>query len=75
MRTLNDNYELPKIKYEETQSAKTVQKQGTICALTQDNLSLGFFYRVKFKPACSSAETSQNIEISIVAGLDMILSN
>ena len=35
----------------------------------------GVFKRVRFKPACLSAEASYNIEISIVASLAMILSN
>ena len=30
---------------------------------------------VRFKPACSATETSYKIEISLVASLDMILSN
>ena len=30
--------------------------------------------KVRFKPACSATETSQKVEISLVASLDVILS-
>ena len=31
--------------------------------------------KVRFKPACSATETSQKIEISLIASLDMLVSN
>ena len=36
---------------------------------------LFFFDKVRLKPACSAAETSEKLEISLVASLDMILFN
>ena len=42
----------------------------------RENLSLpGFSDKVRFKPACPATETNYKIEITLIASLDMILSN
>ena len=41
----------------------------------QENPVLGVSDKVRVKPFCSATETSLKIEISLVANLDVILSN
>ena len=43
-------------------------------ATSRKNVSSGIFDQVRFKPACSTTETSQSLEILDLASIGIILS-
>ena len=64
--------------YSELTSAYTlcwIQQLIYICGTTQEKTVIRVSHKMRLKPACSATESSQNIEFSLLANFDVILSN